>query len=347
MTLANDIVLFANGNTDFYEAAVRYFSFENERTADHNKTLNDAWFAEVERKSGVKMEGVDRDAWIAHPVVKWASLAIVDATINAIIPAVILPQFDIFAEFRTAGVGDIVKFKVMPNSFYTVSKGGRGERTTFRQKKYAADVTVTPEEHLITVFADMYSVLSGKEDIARFLEMVVRSMEREMYSDALSALTTGLSAISDSSLNVSGAFSMKTLINMCETVQAYNAGVRPIIVGSATALMNVVPDSTIGYRMNVDGNGGSVEILKNVMGYTVMKLDNALASSGSLALSSNQIFVVSPAQDKLVKGVMSTALTNSNQFYDNADITQNFTYRKLFAFQYVSAAKAGIYTISD
>ena len=44
---------------------------------------------------------------------------------------------------------------------------------------------------------------------------------------------------------------------------------------------------------------------------------------------------------------MSNALTNSNQFYDNADLTQNFTTRKNWEFVFASAAKAGIYTITE
>ena len=44
---------------------------------------------------------------------------------------------------------------------------------------------------------------------------------------------------------------------------------------------------------------------------------------------------------------MTTTLTNSNDFYDNADISQNFTMRKGYAFEFVGAAYAGSYTISE
>lgn len=347
MKLSNDIVAFAAGNTDFYEAMSRYFQFENERTAENTHKLNDAWFAEVERKSGVSREGIEHTAWMAHPAVKWASMAIVDATINAIIPVTILPQFGMFADFRTAGYGDIMKVKIQPKQFYTVSLGGRGERTSFRQKHFAQDVVVAPIEHIVTVYVDMYRVLAGKEDIAEAIRLVIMSVEQAMYSDAIGALTTGLGLIGDPDLNVSGAFDMKTLVKMAEKIQVLNAGVRPVIVGSAVALMNVLPDSSLGYRVNVDGNGGAIQLIRNVMGYDVMRLEPALASNGSLALPDNKIFVVSPAQDKLIKGIMSLALNNSNEFYDNADLTQNFTYRKGWNFIFATAASAGIYEITE
>ena len=276
-----------------------------------------------------------------------ASFAVVDAVVNAILPQVLSNTFGVFADFRFVSLGDVVKFKIQPNQFFTVSKGGTGERTTHRQKDFDADVVVAPVEHIVTVYTDMYRVLAGKEDIADFIARVVLAIEQAMYGDALNALTTGLSALPQGTYNVSGAFNMKTLVKMAETVQVYNGGIRPVIAGSATALMNVLPDATMGFRGNYDADNGSIQLIKNVMGFDVLRLDNAAAVGGGLLLPDDKIYVVSPAQDKLVKGVMSNALTNSNQFYDNADLTQNYTTRKNWEFVFASAAKAGIYTITE
>lgn len=276
-----------------------------------------------------------------------ASFAVVDATVNAILPQVLTPAFGLFTDFRFVSLGDVVKFKIMPNQFFTVSKGGTGERTIHRQKDFAQDIIVAPVEHIVTVYTDMYRVLAGKEDIADFVARVVLAIEQAMYGDALNALMTGLTNLPSGTYKISGAFDMKTLVKMAETVQVYNAGVRPVIAGSATALMHVLPDSTLGYRGNYDANGGSIELIKNVYGYDVIKMNNAAAQGGGLVLPDNKIFVVSPAQDKLVKGVVSNALTNSNQFYDNADLTSDYTTRKMWEFVYASAAKAGVYEITE
>ncbi len=45
--------------------------------------------------------------------------------------------------------------------------------------------------------------------------------------------------------------------------------------------------------------------------------------------------------------VMTQGMTNTNQHFDNADITSNFTYRKEWDFVYASAAHAGVYTITE
>lgn len=340
--LIPEVVQFAAGNTDFYEAA--YDNYFNP-TAEKETLLNKAFFSEIERMSSVKRVGLAQEAWMSHPSVQWASLAIVDATINAILPSVLTPAFGIFMELKYVGVGGIAKFKIMPNSLYTVSKGGRAERTGFRQRKHAGDIIITPEEHLVTIYVNMYSVLAGKESIAEFVRLAVLAVEQDMYAEAVTALTVGLTNLT-TPYSYTGAFDMATLLNMAEQVQVYNQGVRPVIAGTAVALMNVIPDSASGYRGNYNADGGSINLMRGVYGFDVLKLDQAAAKSGGLVLPNDQIYVVSPSQDKLVKGAVSNALTNSNQFYDNADITQDFTYRKNYAFAYASAAKAAVYKIT-
>ena len=350
MSMPNEVVQFAQtngGNTDFYVAFQDYYFNRDKMDSEKHDKLQNAFFAEIIAKSGVSRDGLTTEAWVSHPSVQWAAFAVVDATVNAILPQVLTPAFGLFTDFRFVSLGDIVKFKIMPNQFFTVSKGGTGERTIHRQKDFAQDIIVAPVEHIVTVYTDMYRVLAGKEDIADFVARVVLAIEQAMYGDALNALMTGLTNLPSGTYNYSGAFDMKTLVKMAENVQVYNAGVRPIIAGSATALMNVLPDSTLGYRGNYDANGGSIELIKNVYGYDVIKMDNAAAQGGGLVLPDNKIFVVSPAQDKLVKGVVSNALTNSNQFYDNADLTSDYTTRKMWEFVYASAAKAGVYTVTD
>ena len=125
--------------------------------------------------------------------------------------------------------------------------------------------------------------------------------------------------------------------------------VKPIILGTASALMNVVPDSTLGYRMNIDGKEGVVSFVKNFYGFDIYELPQAPTggSDFGMALSDNTLYIISPAVSKAVAGVMSTSMTNSNQFYENADISQNFTMRKSYDFQFIGASYAGMYSITD
>ena len=364
MALAKEIVTFAHGNTKFYE---QFMDFEAHRIdmesgrkvgvydntvslSEKTNKLNEAFLAEVERMSGFTRTADNENAWIANPSVKWAAMAIIDATVNAILPVYALNTLAPFVDFKPIGAGDILKVKVMPKTLYTVSLGGKGERTTFRQKKFAGNVIVTPHEHLVTVYVDMYAVLAGKENIADAVRAVVIAVEAEMYKDAIAKLNAGLGAVTYPSQFVeSGAFDAQTLITLAQRVEAYNGNIKPVIMGTAAALANVIPDSTAGYRGNYGADGGSVNIMRDFYGFNLYELPQAATNVNyGLALSDNVLYVVSPAGDKkLVAGGMSTVMTNSNQFYDNADITQNFTYRKNWGFEFIGAAFAGIYTISN
>ena len=114
--------------------------------------------------------------------------------------------------------------------------------------------------------------------------------------------------------------------------------------------MKVVPDSTLGYRLNIEGKDGMVNIIRNFYGYDLMLMPQYATGNYTnygLGLDPDTLYVVAPGLDKLVKGVVSNTLTNSNQFYDNADITQNYSMRKDWDFVFASASVGGMFKITD
>lgn len=364
MFIGNEIIQFANGNTDFYEAFADYHNHKaaeewNSKMGayDHNVSLSvksgkvrDAFFAEVERLSGCKMTAENKDAWMANPMTKWATFAVINAAVNVVLPGYVQATFAPFVDFRTVGYADVVNLKIPPKTLYTVSKGARGERTSFRQRKYAGNIVLSPIEHIITTYVDMARVLASKDDLAEAVRAIVVSIEIDMNKEIMSALTTGLGAATYPTQFIkSGAFDGKELVKLAQRVQAYNMMAKPVIMGTAAALMNVLPDSALGGRIVIDGREPVVSYVKDFYGFPVYELPQAPTGSADfgLALDDTKLYVISAAVNKPVAGVMSTALTNSNDFYENADISTNFTMRKGYDFQFVGASYAGVYTISE
>ena len=347
MIMNRDLITFANGNTDFYEAAVSAVSDYNNCTLEKKDLTQTAFLAEIERKSGVSREGNDFNAWCSHPSVQWAEMSILRAVIPTIVSTVILPDMNIFSDIRSVGAGDMVRFTLNPKSFYTVSLDSKAQRNTFRVRKFAQDIELYPIMHVITTYEKYYNVLSGKVNVVDFLNLVALSLRSAMFEDQLKVLNDGLGALPVGDNNVTGAFDMRTLVKICETVQYRNGGVKPIIAGSATALMNVLPDSTSGYRMNVDGEGsGKIELLRTIMGYSVLKMENAVSrADGKLILPDNKLYVVSPSQDKLIKGVVETGLNNSSDYLAHADLTSEANFRQGWKFMFATAAECGVYTM--
>lgn len=361
MNISPEIVAFANGNTTFYERFADYHNHKSDvewgkkmgaydasvSLSEKQKKLTEAYFAEIARLSGCERTESNADAWAANPMVRWANFAIINATVNVVLPAYVASTFAPFVDFQTVGYGDVVNFKIPPKTLYTVSKGARGERTSFRQKKYAGNVILAPVEHIVTTYVDMIRVLSGKDDLAEAVRAIVISIELDMNGEIIAALNAGLTSY-PAQLLESGAFDAKKLVQLAQRVQAYNGMAKPIIMGTAAALMEVAPDSALGYRMNIDGKQGAVSYIRNFYGFDLFELPQiATGNNFGVALDDNTLYIVSPVVDKAVKGVMSTALTNTNQYFDNADISQNFTMRKGYDFQFASGAWMAKYTISE
>lgn len=360
--ITSEIVAFSNGNTNFYEKFEDYHNHKsdaewgkkmgaydvNVSLSEKKEKLTQAYFAEIERLSGCPRTKENADSWFANPMVRYANFAVINATVNVVLPAYVTATFAPFIDFRTVGYGDVVNFKIPPKTLYTVSRGTMGERTSFRQRKFAGNVTLAPIEHIITTYVDMVRVLAGKDDLAEAVRAIVISIELEFNKDILNALTAGFTAGQiPAAFVVSGTFDPKAMVQLAERVGAYNAMAKPIIVGTAAALMNVLPSATAGYRMTVDGKAGVVSYVSNFYGYDLYEIpQSASGDNFGLALSDDTLYVISPAADKAVKAVMSTALTNSNDFYDNADISQNFTMRKAWDAQFAAGAYVGQYTIT-
>jgi hypothetical protein len=353
--LTNELKLFAGNNTDFYVAFDEYYACKADTTrtpsismAEMSEKIQDGFFKEVARLSGMNRED-NPQAWMANPMVQWAVFAIVSEEINSLVPQYITKSLAPFVDFKTVGYGDVVNYEVKPRALYVVSRGGNGERTSFRQKSYKGNVVVAPIEHIVTVYTDLYAVLAGKEDLADFVRLVVLSIEREITADALAALNTGLTTANYPSQFIeSGAWSAQTAIQLGQRLQAYNYGSKPVIMGTAAALSRVLPDQSAGYRMSVAGADGAVRIMKDFYGFELFELTQIPTGNNfGTMLDDKTLYFVSPAAGKVIKAVMSNALTNGNNHYDNADITGNFTMRRAWDCAFISEGYAGKYTITN
>ena len=89
MNLSQEIVAFANGNTDFYVAFADYHNHKaaeewgktfgsydkNVALSEKAEKVKNAFFAEIERLSNCPRTEGNKDAWMANPVVRWAQFA--------------------------------------------------------------------------------------------------------------------------------------------------------------------------------------------------------------------------------------------------------------------------------
>ena len=360
--LPMNVVNFAAQTTDsalVYELFQDYFCHYMDETQkrnigayDNSCTLSEKeqkmhrqLLSEVQKLSGAKINVENAKMMAKNPMVTWATFAVVEAMIDAILPLTLINSIGTYTEIRNIGFGDSASFEIAPRSLMTVSTGANAQRTSFVQKQFKTTKTLTAINHVVTTQVSMYKVLCGIESLAEFVRKAVLSIETEMTKDAYNAFKAGLTALTmPANLKVTG-YTQKDLLKICERVTAYNGGAKAVIIGTASAISNILPQGSDGWRIVIDGNNMGIHLIRNFFDYDIMVLPQVATGNFAtfdMALDDNEVYIVSPQSDKLVKGVLEGSdLINSNDYYDNANLTSNATINKRWAFEFLSNAVAG------
>jgi len=315
--------------------------------AQKEAEVNEDYLNEVQKLAHVKFDAdTNMMAMAQHPTVKWASMSIVDAMVEAIFPMTIIDSIGLYTEMKTGNYGDSFNFKVKPNSLFVVSKGANAQRTSFVQKQFQGDASLVPFNHVVTVESSLYATLTGQESLAEFARKAAISIQTEMTKDAYNALTgTFKAATFPTQLTVTG-YTTGDVLALCQKVGAYNQGAKPVLAGTAVALSKVLPAGADGFRINTPADNMSIRLIRDFYQYDVMELPQVATgdySTYSTVLNDNEIYVLSPGSDKIIKGAFEgSTLTNSNDFYDNANLTSNFTMNKRWEFGCITNSTAGI-----
>ena len=366
MPMMESIVTFAGGNEkaldvykgmrDYYfhymsavEGKQGYGDYDNTVSLDEKETkMHNALLSEVERVSGCPRGNMPFEAWSMSPQVKWATFAVVGAMIDAVLPDTIIKSVGIYTDIKTVGFGETLEFEVQPNSIFTVSASSNAQRKGFNKKQFAINETLQAVNHQITVQTQLYKVLSGKENLARFARKAVISIETKMNVDAYNTLANLVTNGSfPSALKVAG-YSADAAIKLAQTVEAYNNGAKIAFIGTKRAIYGMLPDASKGYRMITDASNPQINIIRGIFDWDIIELPQvATGSNYGLALADNKVYVMSVGAEKVIKGVIEgTTLTNSNDFYDTADLTSSATMNKRWGFAATSNTCMGVITIS-
>ena len=352
------------GNLTIYEQFADYFVHFMDETqgkklgvydrevslAEKDMQMLSAFKEEVQRLSQVDISDIkNKPNLVVNPMVSWASMSVVSNMVDAVLPLTVVQSTGLYTDTKIVGYGQTAQFDVEPNSLFTVSQGGNAQRVSFIQKQFKNTITINPVNHALTVQVSMYKVLCGLESLGEFVRKAVISMETAMTVDAYNALTEGLKASTfPKELTITG-YTREGLLALCQRVQAYNQGAKPVIVGTAVALSNILPNGDDGYRIVTEGDNMSIQLIKNFYGFDVLVLPQVAVGDAeyNLLLNDKEIYVLSTGTDKLIKGVLEgSTVTNTNDFYDTANLMSNATLNKRWQFEVITNAVAGICKLS-
>jgi hypothetical protein len=301
--------------------------------AEKEEAMNAAFKREVMRIANVtNFAEFPLETWASHPMLKWATFAIVSAMVDMILPESIIESIGMYSDVRAIGWGDSAAFDVEPRDLFVVSKAGRGKRSTEMRKQFKGQVVINPEPREITVGVSLYRVLAGKESLAEFVAKVVRSMELAFTYDVYSTFTTAMAALSSTAvtgLQVTG-YTQSDFVNLSQKVTAWNGGAKAIAIGTLNALSTVFPNDA-NYRYDVESEYLKIGYIRTLAGVDLMVIPQIAdwTNPFALKLSDTDIYIISPSSQKLVKAVLEgSTLAYTTDVYANANLLQTSTLTK-------------------
>lgn len=358
VNVVNFATVNGEANTQAYELFADYYNhFSAERlqknigSYDTTKTfaekegkMNSVLLDEISRMAGVEVTADNAKLMAKNPQVIWASMAVVENMIDVVLPNVMV-EFAPFADIRNIGYGDSASFEIEPRTLFTTSEVGNALRHTHVQKDFKTTKTLVAQNHMITVQAELYRVLCGQESLAEFARKAIMSIERDFAADIYGHFSAALKAVTmPSQLKVTG-YTQDDLLKICERVTSYNGGAKAVIMGTPVALSKILPNGASGYRIITDSDNMKLALIRDFFGYQVIEMEQVATGDYTdfgMVLDDDMIYVVSPGADKPIKAVVEGSDVNyTNDFYDHANLTSNFTINKRWNAMFASNAIAG------
>lgn len=318
---------------------------------EKEKILNGALLKEIGALANIDAEVLKKNSSVfaSNPLLQWATFAVVGMVTDVILPDAIIKSTGYYNDVRVIGYGDSASWEITPRDLFVVTKASKGKRLGSLQKQYQGQVTLVPEDHLVSVYVDLYRVLAGLESLGAFLVKVARSIETQMALDVYTAFDTAMKALPSSGntqLKYSG-YSEAVAVSAAQKVTAWNGGKPAVFLGTKAALSHILP-ADANYRFELNSDYVKVGYIRDFKGYEVIELQQVAdyTTPFGLALKDDVIYVVSPSSDKLIRTVIGgDMISYTNAEYGYANLIQTGTMRKAWATAVATSSIAAIITL--
>jgi hypothetical protein len=311
--------------------------------------LNKALLDEIKRIANYSDNaGIAVENWAGHPVLQWASFAVVSALIDTVLPETMIDSIGLFTEVKTGEFGSSFQWEIKPRDLFYVTKAGYDKRSFPATKQFNNIVTLIAEPHAVSVQVSMRRVLENKESLGSFVMKALRSMETEITKDAYTAFTTAMDALPSTAttgLQVAG-YTLDSMVDLVQRVEGWNQS-RAIVVGTARALANVIP-ATSNIRYDVQSEYIKMGYFNHIAGCDLLVFPQVMdwKTPFGTSIANDRLWIISPAAGKPVKLCLEgSTLSNTNNFYDTADLSQRSTLWKSWICGIATSQVAGVITL--
>ena len=244
---------------------------------------------------------------------------------------------------RNIAAGDQNVFEIVDSNLFTVADAADGTQGIRRQRlDGSTTVTINTSFKVVRIYEELNRVLSGLVDFNHFINKVAESMKARLLND-IYTLWTGVTAedIGGAAyFPAAGAYDEKTLLETIEHVEAAANGKSAVILGTKTALRNLVPA--------VQSNGSRDDLYN--MGYygkfygtNVVVLPQRHKVNSTEFQYDNDTLTILAGDNKPIKLVREgESIIIPGNPLDNRDMTQEYMYGEKYGLGLVMASNTGI-----
>lgn len=330
---------FAETNADLYKLMSAYAQAP---TKELENAINKCFTETIIEKVGYGSEkyGEGKMAlknYSQDPVYRSFADATIGAMISAVLPDVINPSLSLISEIVNTDYGDVATFDIENNGFYRVAKAGYRTTHVDVQVMEGQSVSVTPEDYRITLQFNHYDILSGRKNVAKEVMRAAKSLEADycntVWSLAMGAVRDVTSPLKVTNLTVDSAIDIGTRVSAWNNASA-------VFAGTPIAISKLIDDQGNGFRYYFD-DANKLTSARDFHGFGVIPTPNPAdykSENYGLLLDNEEIFVLSPASDKIAKVAIGAVAAKTKEFDDAEKITISGRFGAIVA----TSAVAGI-----
>lgn len=319
--------------------------YENKSLVYNNTSGQDAMRNIMYEKLGVPVGTKNRELRTAFLKNRYDIYAIIDAAVDAVLPAILSNQFDQLANFHNIGIGDELNFRNKDTGLFRVALIAAGTQNIRRQNQLGGSYKVETDWYGAATYVEYEQFLTGQVDWNEYINNVARSFAShlgERIYDTISASYDGVRA----SRKHIGTADLDKLDDIARHVKTASGGKAVTVYGTTSALSKILPDTALMSDGMKDGLN-SLGHMGTVRGLNLVAFPDAYRpGTEEFAVDSNSLLVI-PSAEKIVDVVLEGDMeTSDGESTDNTGLQLDFNQRKKLGVGVRQAAIYGYYKFS-
>lgn len=297
-----------------HDFATRNVNSDLKEYEKKNALFNEALCKYIVEKSGDQYTGLEMFknpmTFAGNTALFRAFQTVLAQAITPTVPMMVSNNYSQLFDVMQVGWGEIPKFEVESNQYFTVYDLAEGIQSGSQQTTYNTEYTIPTYKRSISVEVDWYRVAAGKQDWGKFGAKVAKSFEAYIYASAVNGMSKCVT--NAPTLGIAGYVAAnltdKNWITVAQNVRLANGGADVYALGTPIALTNVLP-SDAAFRFAPTDDIVTVGYLPAYKSVPMVPLDQAIvpgtinSASISTVLPDDLIFMIAMGSYKPVKVV--------------------------------------------